>query len=286
MHRELVGQRGEVRAAGETPEITIWADRAHVSAGIAALEGGHAGGSARVAMDGFVPIWGRMLLRGFSSVYFGLNLGAGAFLFTTRGNFDAIGGFDEQYFAGEEVYFSMELKKLGSFKVLREPVVTSGRKLRMYPAKHFLRKFFGAIVRGRRGVRSRAKLSLWYHGKKGRGIQRKNTPTDKAVTGLCGCQDGFFGYNRPFVMAESNQTSDLKEFQLHDKDTGSADVQVALLTRRIGHLTEHLKVNRKDHSSRRGLLKMVAQRRSLLDYLSKTEADRYKKLIEKLNLRK
>lgn len=141
-------------------------NRAHVSGGIAALKGGYAGGSARVAMDGFVPLWGRMLLRGFSSVYFGLNLGAGAFLFTTRGNFDAIGGFDEQYFAGEEVYFSLELKKLGGFKVLREPVVTSGRKLRMYPAKHFLLKFFGAIVRGPRGVRSRAKLGLWYDGKR------------------------------------------------------------------------------------------------------------------------
>ena len=141
-------------------------NRAHVSEGIAALEGRYAGGSARVAMDGFVPAWGRMLLRGFSSVYFGLNLGAGAFLFTTRRNFDSIGGFDEQYFAGEEVYFSLELKKLGGFKVLREPVVTSGRKLRMYPAKHFLRKFFGVILRGPGGVRSRAKLSLWYDGKR------------------------------------------------------------------------------------------------------------------------
>ena len=141
-------------------------DRAHVSGGIAALEGGYAGGSARVAMDGFVPIWGRMLLRGFSSVYFGLNLGAGAFLFTTRRNFDVVAGFDEQYFAGEEVYFSLELKKLGGFKVLREPAVTSGRKLRMYPAKHFLRKFFGVILRGPGGVRSRAKLSLWYDGKR------------------------------------------------------------------------------------------------------------------------
>lgn len=141
---------------------------AHVSGGIAALEGGYAGGGARVAMDGFVPFWGRMLLRGFSSVYFGLNLGAGAFLFTTRRNFKAIGGFDEQYFAGEEVYFSLELKKLGAFKVLREPVVTSARKLRMYPAKHFLRNFFGVIVRGPRGVRSRAKLSLWYDGKRER----------------------------------------------------------------------------------------------------------------------
>ena len=141
-------------------------NRAHVSGGIAALEGGYAGGSARVAMDGFIPIWGRMLLRGFSSVYFGLNLGAGAFLFTTRRNFDVVGGFDEQYFAGEEVYFSLELKKLGGFKVLREAVVTSGRKLRMYPAKHFLRKFFGVILRGPGGVRSRAKLSLWYDGKR------------------------------------------------------------------------------------------------------------------------
>ena len=116
-------------------------------------------------------------------------------------------------------------------------------------------------------------------------IQRKNAPIYPRAAGLCGCEDGFFGYNRRFVMAESNQTLDLKEFQLHDKDTGSADVQVALLTHRIEHLTEHLKVNRKDHSSRRGLLKMVAQRRSLLDYLSKTEADRYKNLIGKLNLR-
>ena len=143
-------------------------NQVHVSEGIAALEDRYAGGSARVAMDGFVPFWGRVLLRGFSSVYFGLNLGAGAFLFTTRRNFDVVGGFDEQYFAGEEVYFSLELKKLGGFKVLREPVVTSARKLRMYPAKDFLRKFFGVIVRGPRGVRSRAKLSLWYDGKRER----------------------------------------------------------------------------------------------------------------------
>jgi small subunit ribosomal protein S15 len=87
-------------------------------------------------------------------------------------------------------------------------------------------------------------------------------------------------------MAEKTESSGLKEFQLHEKDTGSADVQVALLTRRIEHLTEHLKTNLKDHSSRRGLLKMVAQRRSLLDYLSKTKTDRYKKVIDKLNLRK
>jgi glycosyltransferase involved in cell wall biosynthesis len=141
-------------------------NRAHVTAGIAALQHGYAGGGARVAMDGFVPFWGRLLMRGFSSVYFGMNLGAGAFLFTTRSNFDLVGGFDEQYFAGEEVYFSLELKKLGGFKILREPVITSARKLRMHSAKHFLREFFGVIFRGPRGVRSREKLALWYDGKR------------------------------------------------------------------------------------------------------------------------
>jgi small subunit ribosomal protein S15 len=87
-------------------------------------------------------------------------------------------------------------------------------------------------------------------------------------------------------MADGSDTMDMREFQLHEKDTGSADVQIALLTRRIAQLTEHLKTNAKDHSSRRGLLKMVAQRRSLLDYLSRSQSDRYKKLIDKLNLRK
>ena len=74
--------------------------------------------------------------------------------------------------------------------------------------------------------------------------------------------------------------------RLHEKDTGSADVQVALLTKRINELTEHLKVNAKDHSSRRGLLKLVATRRRLLDYLKRTAADRYQTVIEKLQLRK
>jgi len=87
-------------------------------------------------------------------------------------------------------------------------------------------------------------------------------------------------------MAENTETLDIKQFQLHGKDTGSADVQVALLTRRIGELTEHLKSHAKDHSSRRGLLKMVTQRRSLLDYLSRSQAERYKKLIDGLSLRK
>jgi small subunit ribosomal protein S15 len=88
-------------------------------------------------------------------------------------------------------------------------------------------------------------------------------------------------------MIQDNKKKQItKEFQLHPKDTGSADVQIAILTARINELTEHLQSNVKDHSSRRGLLKMVGQRRRLLDYLSSTDVKRYQELIKKLNLRK
>jgi small subunit ribosomal protein S15 len=81
-------------------------------------------------------------------------------------------------------------------------------------------------------------------------------------------------------------TENVSTLRLHEKDTGSADVQVAILTERINSLTDHFKQHVKDHSSRRGLLKMVARRRSLLDYLKRTSPDRYKAVVEKLNLRK
>ena len=74
--------------------------------------------------------------------------------------------------------------------------------------------------------------------------------------------------------------------QLHEGDTGSAEVQIALLTERINHLTEHLRAHKKDHSSRRGLLKMVGKRNSLLKYLSHTDLARYQQIIGKLGLRK
>ena len=78
----------------------------------------------------------------------------------------------------------------------------------------------------------------------------------------------------------------IKKFQQHEGDTGSPEVQVALITERVIHLTEHLKNNNKDHHSRRGLLKMVGQRRGLLDYLKRIDLDRYKKLIETLGHRR
>ena len=78
----------------------------------------------------------------------------------------------------------------------------------------------------------------------------------------------------------------IKEFGLKDGDTGSSEVHIALLTARVKHLTEHLRVNRKDFHSRRGLIAMTARRRKLLDYLKRTEFNRYTAILEKLGLRK
>lgn len=78
----------------------------------------------------------------------------------------------------------------------------------------------------------------------------------------------------------------VKQYRRHDNDTGSPEVQVALLTGRIQQLTEHLKQHKKDHASRRGLLKMVGARSSLLRYLTRTDRERYKKTIDSLGLRK
>ena len=78
----------------------------------------------------------------------------------------------------------------------------------------------------------------------------------------------------------------IDKFKLSENDTGSVQVQVALLTERINHLNEHLKLNKKDNHSRRGLLKMVGRRRNLLNYLMRTDIERYRAIVEKLGLRK
>jgi small subunit ribosomal protein S15 len=82
------------------------------------------------------------------------------------------------------------------------------------------------------------------------------------------------------------KTTTMEAHRHHDTDTGSTEVQVALLSERINHLTEHLKMHKKDHHSRRGLLKLVGQRRRLLDYLINNDIERYRAIIEKLGLRR
>ena len=90
----------------------------------------------------------------------------------------------------------------------------------------------------------------------------------------------------PLAITKDDKQAIFARFAKHDGDTGSPEVQVALLTKRIDDLTEHLKTHKKDHHSRRGLLKMVGQRRRLLDYLQAKDMERYRSLVKELDLRK
>ena len=87
-------------------------------------------------------------------------------------------------------------------------------------------------------------------------------------------------------MQKEEKSKIITQYGHHEHDTGSPEVQIAILTARINNLTEHLKANKKDHHSRRGLLKMVGHRRNLLNYLMKKDIERYRAIIEKLNIRK
>ncbi len=87
-------------------------------------------------------------------------------------------------------------------------------------------------------------------------------------------------------MLKSEKQEIIQTYKTHETDTGSPEVQIAVLTKRINDLTEHLKVHKKDHHSRRGLLKMVGKRRGLLNYLMKIDIERYREIIAKLNIRK
>ncbi|WP_052446647.1 30S ribosomal protein S15 [Candidatus Soleaferrea massiliensis] len=88
------------------------------------------------------------------------------------------------------------------------------------------------------------------------------------------------------MMLKEQKTAVIENNRLHENDTGSPEVQIAILTKRINDLTEHLKVHKKDHHSRRGLLKMVGRRRNLLNYVAKNDIERYRAIIAKLGLRK
>ena len=87
-------------------------------------------------------------------------------------------------------------------------------------------------------------------------------------------------------MTQAEKQAIIKEYATHEGDTGSPEVQIAVLTKRINDLNEHLKANHKDHHSRRGLLKMVGHRRNLLAYLQKNDIERYRAIVKKLGLRK
>lgn len=109
---------------------------------------------------------------------------------------------------------------------------------------------------------------------------RASSPASYPVTG-----EIFYEVNVT-MMRKEEKTQVIEQNRLHDTDTGSAEVQIAILTKRINDLTEHFKANKNDHHSRRGLLKMVGRRRNMLNYLKKKDINRYRAIIEKLGLRK
>jgi len=172
INRRQIAAARNAGARAATGDIFFFVDadtrinQEHVIGALEALSRGSSGGGAQVEVEETIPIWARVGLKFFCFVYFALNLGAGAFLFTTRKNFEIVGGFDETLFIGEEVYFSLALRKLGRFKILSEPIVTSGRKLRIYSAWEILRHSTRVLVLGPRVARSREGLGIWYDGRR------------------------------------------------------------------------------------------------------------------------
>lgn len=182
IHRRQIAAARNTGARNAEGDVLFFVDAdtrigpQHVSAALTALEDGYVGGGARIKIKEEIPKWSRVFVSLFGSLYFGANLGAGAFLFTSRDFFERAGGFDEQCFAAEEFYFSLALKKLGRFQLLSDPVITSGRKLRLYSAREILGGLLGILFGGKRAVRSRDRLDLWYNGK-------RETEVTKTATG-------------------------------------------------------------------------------------------------------
>ena len=172
INRRQIAAARNAGAQAATGDILFFVDAdtrinsKHIIGAIDALSLDFAGGGARVEIGGTVPMWSRILLKIFCTIYFGFKLGAGAFLFTTKENFETVVGFNESLFVGEEVYFSLALRKLGRFRVLAEPIVTSGRKLRIYSGREILSYSLYVLTRGPRGARSRHGLDIWYDGKR------------------------------------------------------------------------------------------------------------------------
>jgi len=133
-----------------------------VGAAVAAMNDGAVGGGAGLIWEGRLPLWARVLARIVAWTMRAASVAAGCFFFCTRKAFEETGGFDERLFASEEVAFSRALTRRGRFVVLRETVVTSGRKLRTHTVGEFLRMLGAVSLRGVAGLRDRRHLSLWY----------------------------------------------------------------------------------------------------------------------------
>jgi hypothetical protein len=156
---------GARAAAGEVlvfVDADTCIDAALVRAALAAIDRGAVGGGAGVRFDGRVPFWANITLELFLLGFRLLRLTGGCFLFCTRRAYEEVGGWDEEIFAGEEIVMCRALGRLGRFVILRNRVLTSGRKLRTHSAREILGLFLRAAVSGRKMMRNREGLDLWY----------------------------------------------------------------------------------------------------------------------------
>lgn len=166
-HRQIARTRN-AGAKAATGDMLVFVDADTVVTGTAvrgavdAMRAGAVGGGSAVRFDGHVPLYGHLLLGTLLPIYRLLRLASGSFLFCTRAAFDAVGGFDEALFAGEEVALCRALHRQGRVVVLRECVITSGRRIRSYSAREFVAVMLRIALSGPRGVRRRAGLEPWY----------------------------------------------------------------------------------------------------------------------------
>lgn len=172
-HRQIAATRNS-GASSARGDLFIFVDadtRVSTSAlrsVLAAVERGVEGGGAAVRYEGWLPLYARLTVPLFVWFYLRVaRLAAGCFMFCTRRVFEAVGGFDEELYAAEEVGFCRALKRQGRFCIVREPVLTSGRKFRRYSAWTLLTAPARILVRGRAAVRSRKHLDLWYRDREG-----------------------------------------------------------------------------------------------------------------------
>ncbi|MDX1951241.1 MAG: glycosyltransferase [Verrucomicrobiota bacterium] len=131
-----------------------------------ALKNDIVGGGAAMRFDSKPQFWARIFTSIFLSLYFLNKNAAGCFIFVRRTAFDKVGGFNERYFAGEEVHLSQSLKKIGRMQILKEPVTTSARKFRMKSLACFLQLFFHLVRTGKKGWEKRDGLGMWYDGQR------------------------------------------------------------------------------------------------------------------------
>lgn len=166
-NRQIAATRNSgARAAGGEIFVFVDADTvvnpAVVQAALQSIREGAVGGGCGLRFDGQLPLWGRLMLAAFLPLYRLARLASGSFLFCTRSAFEAVGGFDEGLFAAEEAVLSRALRRQGRFVVLRETVLTSGRKLRAYSGWEVFCLFGRLALSGRRALGNRRGLEIWY----------------------------------------------------------------------------------------------------------------------------